>query len=107
MRAGRVTSKDLVESYLARISAYDKAGPNINAFISLNPRAGEEAAALDAEATADPAATPEPTAEPDAKFPIPADLFTIRDFGGWPEVVPTIFGEEGVFTQIIAEVKGQ
>jgi Asp-tRNA(Asn)/Glu-tRNA(Gln) amidotransferase A subunit family amidase len=49
MRAGRVTSKDLVDSYLARIRAYDKTGPNINAFISLNPRATEEAAALDAE----------------------------------------------------------
>jgi len=49
MRAGRVTSKDLVDSYLARIRAYDKAGPNINAFIALNPRAAEEAAALDAE----------------------------------------------------------
>jgi sulfate/thiosulfate-binding protein len=69
--------------------------------------ADEEAAALEAETTADPAATPEPTAEPDPKYPIPADLFTIRDFGGWPEVVPAIFGEEGVFTQVIAEVKGQ
>jgi Asp-tRNA(Asn)/Glu-tRNA(Gln) amidotransferase A subunit family amidase len=49
MRAGRVTSKDLVESYLARIRAYDKAGPTINAFIALNPKAAEEAAALDAE----------------------------------------------------------
>jgi len=49
MRAGRVTSKDLVDAYLARIRAYDKAGPGINAFISLNPRAEEEAAALDAE----------------------------------------------------------
>jgi sulfate/thiosulfate transport system substrate-binding protein len=63
--------------------------------------------AAEAEATADPAATPEPAAEPDPKFPIPADLFTIRDFGGWPEVGPAIFGEEGVFTQVIAEVKGQ
>ncbi|HEY7171396.1 MAG TPA: amidase family protein [Vicinamibacterales bacterium] len=49
MRTGRVTSKDLVDAYLARIRAYDKAGPNINAFISLNPHASEEAAALDAE----------------------------------------------------------
>ena len=39
MRAGRVTSKDLVEAYLARIRAYDKAGPGINAMISLNPKA--------------------------------------------------------------------
>src|SRR5437868_4153752 len=49
MRTGRVTSKDLVGSYLARIRAYDQAGPAINAFISLNPRADEDAAALDAE----------------------------------------------------------
>src|SRR3954470_20879914 len=49
MRAGRVTSKDLVESYLARIRAYEQAGPAINAFIALNPRAAEDAAALDAE----------------------------------------------------------
>src|SRR5262245_46572641 len=47
MRAGRVTSKELVDSYLARIRAYDKAGPAITAFISLNPRAADEAAALD------------------------------------------------------------
>ncbi|MBK8137015.1 MAG: sulfate ABC transporter substrate-binding protein [Chloroflexi bacterium] len=63
--------------------------------------ADEEAAAV---ATPDPAV---PTPEPDPKYPLPADLFTIRDFGGWPEVVPAIFGEEGVFTQVIAEVKGQ
>jgi amidase len=49
MRAGRVTSKDLVESYLARIRAYDQAGPAITAFIALNPRAAADAAALDAE----------------------------------------------------------
>lgn len=42
-----------------------------------------------------------------AKFPPIEDLFTIRDFGGWEDVVPAIFGEEGVFTQIIAEVRGQ
>lgn len=41
------------------------------------------------------------------RFPEVEDLFTIEDFGGWEEVVPTIFGDEGVFTQMIAEVKGQ
>lgn len=53
-----------------------------------------------------PAATPEPS-EVDPRFPVIPDLFTIRDFGGWPEVVPAIFGENGVYTQVIAEVKGQ
>jgi amidase len=49
MQAGTVTSKDLVTQYLARIKAYDHDGPKLNAMIALNPRALEEAAALDAE----------------------------------------------------------
>jgi Asp-tRNA(Asn)/Glu-tRNA(Gln) amidotransferase A subunit family amidase len=49
MDAGRVTSRQLVEQYLARIDAYDQRGPAINAFISLNPRALDEAAARDEE----------------------------------------------------------
>src|SRR4051794_39244190 len=48
-RIGTVTSHDLVEKYLARIKAYDQAGPRLNAMIALNPRALEEADALDAE----------------------------------------------------------
>ena len=48
-RIGTVTSHDLVEKYLARISAYDQDGPRLNAMIVLNPRALEEADALDAE----------------------------------------------------------
>jgi Asp-tRNA(Asn)/Glu-tRNA(Gln) amidotransferase A subunit family amidase len=47
--AGAVTSRQLVEGYLARIAAYDQAGPALNAFISLNPRALETADALDRE----------------------------------------------------------
>ncbi|MFN7918264.1 MAG: amidase family protein [Vicinamibacterales bacterium] len=49
MRAGRVTSRQLVDLYLARIDAYDKRGPSLNAIITTNPRAREEADALDAE----------------------------------------------------------
>ena len=49
---GRVTSRGLVESYLARIQAYDKAGPRLNAVVVLNPRAREEADALDQERAA-------------------------------------------------------
>ena len=48
-RTGTVTSRDLVEKYLARIRAYDQDGPQLNAIIALNPRAREDAAALDAE----------------------------------------------------------
>ena len=47
--AGALTSERLVELYLARIEAYDKQGPNINAVITLNPAALETARALDAE----------------------------------------------------------
>ena len=49
LEAGTVTSEDLVRMYLARIDAYDKSGPKINALIRLNPNALTEARALDAE----------------------------------------------------------
>jgi Asp-tRNA(Asn)/Glu-tRNA(Gln) amidotransferase A subunit family amidase len=49
MRDGTITSRQIVEQYLARIKAYDQQGPRINAFIALNPRALERADALDAE----------------------------------------------------------
>jgi Asp-tRNA(Asn)/Glu-tRNA(Gln) amidotransferase A subunit family amidase len=49
MAAGTVTSRQLVEQFLARIDAYDQRGPEINAFIALNPRALDEAAARDQE----------------------------------------------------------
>jgi len=50
--AGALSSEKLVGLYLKRIEAYDKAGPKINAVITLNPKALEEARALDAERTA-------------------------------------------------------
>ena len=46
--SGRLTCRQLVESYLARIEAYDRSGPQINSIISTNPHALEEADALDA-----------------------------------------------------------
>jgi amidase len=49
MQSGRVTSRGLVESYLARIQAYDQAGPRLNAIVLLNPRARDEADAFDRE----------------------------------------------------------
>ena len=47
--AGRVTSRGLVDSYLARIAAYDQVGPKLNAIVVLNPHAREDADALDKE----------------------------------------------------------
>jgi len=49
LSSGRVTSRRLVESYLARIQAYDQAGPRLNAILMINPRAREDADALDRE----------------------------------------------------------
>ncbi len=49
MDAGALTSEKLVQLYLARIAAYDKAGPGINSVITLQPKALELARALDAE----------------------------------------------------------
>ena len=49
LAAGDVTSVGLVDAYLARIEAYDQSAARLNAIIRVNPRAREEAAALDAE----------------------------------------------------------
>lgn len=49
---GTLTAETLTEMYLARIAAYDKQGPTINAVISLNPKALSDARALDAERNA-------------------------------------------------------
>lgn len=47
--AGTLSSERLVQSNLARIHAYDRQGPKLNAVITLNPAALETARALDAE----------------------------------------------------------
>jgi amidase len=47
--SGKLNSEKLVQLYLARIKAYDDAGPKINAVLAVNPKAIEIARALDAE----------------------------------------------------------
>jgi amidase len=47
-KAGTLTARQLVQTYLDRIAAYDKTGPAINAIISLDPTALDEADRLDA-----------------------------------------------------------
>src|SRR5262245_6510925 len=49
MAAGQVTSERLVELYLARIAAYDQAGPRLNAVLHVNANAAAAARALDEE----------------------------------------------------------
>lgn len=49
MSTGKLTAEQLTKAYLKHIEAYDKQGPNINAVITLNPKALELARELDKE----------------------------------------------------------
>jgi amidase len=49
LAAGRTTSVELVDAYLARIEAVDRHGPELRAMIELNPEARSIAEALDRE----------------------------------------------------------
>lgn len=44
--------------------------------------------------------------EVSAQFPAPANLFTIRDLGGWPEVQRTVFASNTVYDQAIRAAAG-
>ncbi|HWG05334.1 MAG TPA: amidase [Beijerinckiaceae bacterium] len=46
--SGELSARQLVQAYFDRISAYDQKGPALNAIISLNPHAFEDADRLDA-----------------------------------------------------------
>src|SRR5437867_7120328 len=52
MQAGEVTSRQLVSLYVARIGAYDRTGPHLNAIVIVNPNALRDAEALDRERAA-------------------------------------------------------
>lgn len=58
MESRQVTSRQLVEHYLARIAAYDKAGPTLQAIVAINPEALTIADALDNERRAQGARGP-------------------------------------------------
>src|SRR5213594_3958410 len=47
LRVHLITSEQLVQMYLNRIAAYDKAGPNLNSFIHINENALDDARARD------------------------------------------------------------
>ena len=49
MQAGHLTARDLTQTYLARIDALDRRGPELRAVLEVNPRALEIAAELDRE----------------------------------------------------------
>lgn len=47
MSQGEVSCRDIVQTYLDRIAAYDRQGPGLNSLISVNPAALAQADALD------------------------------------------------------------
>lgn len=49
LSSGKITSVELVEGYLNRISAYDHKGPELRSLLNVNPQAIEVARALDDE----------------------------------------------------------
>jgi Asp-tRNA(Asn)/Glu-tRNA(Gln) amidotransferase A subunit family amidase len=49
MQAGTLTCHNLVQQYLDRLEAYDKQGPAVNAILYVNPRALQQADAMDQE----------------------------------------------------------
>jgi len=41
-----------------------------------------------------------------SQYPAVEDLFTIDYFGGWAKATPEVFGEDGVFTQVLSQAQG-
>jgi amidase len=56
--SSRLSSSGLVDFYLKRIEAYDRAGPDLNSLITINQNAGAEAKRLDGEAKDNPSKGP-------------------------------------------------
>ncbi len=46
-QTGLASTADIVRAYLARVAAYDKSGPKLNAYLTVNPNALEQATAED------------------------------------------------------------
>jgi len=45
------------------------------------------------------------TAGNDERFPVPADLFTIRDLGGWPRVQTELFDPDGLYERALRRAR--
>ena len=39
------------------------------------------------------------------RFPAVQDLFSIRDLGGWPEAIRTLFAPDGVYERVMASLR--
>jgi amidase len=89
LRARRLTCRRLVDLYLERIHAYDKAGPALNAVQTINPRAVEEAERLDAAFSASGPVGPLHCVAVLVKDQIDtSDMPTTHGFVGFKDFVP-------------------
>ena len=89
IRSRQITCRRLVESYLERITSYDKAGPALNAVQTVNPHAVQEAARLDAVFTASGPVGPLHCVPVLVKDQIDtSDMPTTHGFVGFKEFVP-------------------
>jgi amidase len=89
LRTHKLTCRRLVELYLDRIRAYDKAGPALNAVQTINPRALEEAERLDAAFSASGPVGPLHCVAVLVKDQIDtSDMPTTHGFVGFKDFVP-------------------
>jgi sulfate/thiosulfate transport system substrate-binding protein len=104
------TSTILIENPAAVVNAYaEKHGTAEVAQAFVDFLYTPEAQAIFAEIGFRPPVnveTGEMAAVDESKYPTVEDVFTIADYGGWAEVGPAFFGEEGIFTLLIADIKG-
>ncbi len=95
-------TREVAEAFVQFLFAADAQRAFANhGFRPVNPTVGAEYGLVD-EGTPG-AVTPNTT----ITFAPVDDLFTIEEFGGWREARAAFFGDEGLFTRIIAEVQGQ
>lgn len=104
------SSSILIENPVAVVDTYvDKRGTREVAEAFVEFLYTDEVQAIFAESGFRPPVnveTGEQAAMDEGKFPALEAQFTIADYGGWTEVGPKWFGEEGIFTTLIAEIKG-
>ena len=98
-------SSILIENPIAVIDTYvDKHGTRevAEAFVAfLLTKEAQEIFANYGLRSVDPAVA---TATAD-QYPALADQFTIEEFGGWAVATPEFFGEEGIFTKVVADAQ--
>ncbi len=100
-------SSILIENPVAVVDAYvDKHGTRAaaEAFVDfLFTKEAQEVFARYGLRSIDPEVAQATTAQ----YPPVADLFTIKDFGGWAQITDRFFADNGVYSTAIAQVQGQ